>query len=60
MCCDGADCWCEDLSGRVGCSGGVRWEWCWSVSSGLRGTVYCDGECHGELGSYACVCLHLG
>lgn len=58
--CGGAGCWCEGLSARAGCSGGERWKGCWCVSSGLRGTVYCDGECHGESGSYVYVCLHLG
>lgn len=50
MCCGGSDCWCEGLSGRGGCSGGVRSDGCWCVSSGLRGTAYCDGVCHGESG----------
>lgn len=45
--CGGADCWCGGLSGRGGCSGGVRWDGCWRVSSGLRGSVCCDGVCHG-------------
>lgn len=58
VCCGAADCWCEGLSGRGGCSGGVSWDECWCVSSGLHGTVYCDGVCRGALGSY--LCSHFG
>lgn len=50
VCCGGADCWYEDLGGRGGCSGGVRLDGCWCVSSGLCGTVYCDGVCHEKSG----------
>lgn len=60
VCYGGVDCWCEGSSGRAGCSAGVMSKGCWCVSSGLCGTVYCDGECHGEPGSCECVCLHSG
>lgn len=59
-CCGGADCWYGGLSERGSCSGGVRWDGSWCVSSGLHGAVHYDDVCHGESSSCVCACLHLG
>lgn len=42
------------------CSGCVKWQAYWCVSSGLHGIVHYGGEYQGELGSSACEYLHLG
>lgn len=58
VCCGEAGCWCEGSSGRVGCSGVVRWK-AWCCESSGWDVCFAD-EYHEGSGSYGCVHLQLG